>query len=545
MEPKILIEEAIYTILQSHHDLERSSVKLDVPKDIKNGDLTTNICLQMARLFKSSPRDVATILVNELDLDMLQIDKIDIAGPGFLNITLKKDLLTKTIDEVLLSGSSYGQLPSNGKRILIEFVSVNPTGDIHIGHARGAAAGSTLANILKKAGYHVEQEYYVNDGGNQINILADSLYVRYQQLFGIDVELDEDAYHGEDIIRIATKIKDAYGDHYVSNFDRAFFKEYGVNSLLDNIKEDLDAFGVKFDQFFYESKLHNNHDVQLTVDQLSSLGYTYKKDNALWLKTSEFFDVKDRVIQKGDGTFTYLTPDIAYHVNKYQRGYHRLINILGSDHHGYINRLKSSMKMLGHNENDLDVLLLQMVKVIQNGEEVKMSKRSGKAITLSDLMDEVSSDPIRYFFAMRSLNTQMDLDLDLALRKSNENPVFYVQYAHARIESIMNMASDKGIDFSRFEGSYQHIQTNTEQALLNQFTLFKDTISSASETLEPHKVTNYLKDLATLVHRFYNETKVLSGEETATIERLRLLKAAQIILKNGLELVGVSAPLSM
>jgi arginyl-tRNA synthetase len=545
MEPKTQIEDAIYSILNSHQNIERSSVKLDVPKDIKNGDLTTNVCLQMARLFKSSPKDVASIILKEINLDALQIDKIDIAGPGFINITLKKNLLTKIIDDVILSGSSFGQYPSNGERILIEFVSVNPTGDIHIGHARGAAAGSTLSNILKKAGYEVEQEYYVNDGGNQINILAESLHVRYQQLLGIDVKLDEDAYHGEDIIRIAKQIKAEYGEKFINNFDKSFFKEYGVNSLLENIKRDLDVFGVTFDRFFYESKLHNDNDVQATVDQLANLGYTYKKENALWLKTSDFFDEKDRVIQKGDGSFTYLTPDIAYHVNKYQRGYNRLINILGSDHHGYINRLKSSMKMLGHNENDLDVLLLQMVKVIQNGEEVKMSKRSGKAITLSDLMDEVSRDPIRYFFAMRSLNTQMDLDLDLALRKSNENPVFYVQYAHARIESIMKMASEKGLDFNDFNDQYRHIETETEQALLNQFTLFKETIVSASETLEPHKVTNYLKDLATLVHRFYNETKVLNGEESASIERLRLLKAAQIILKNGLQLVGVSAPLSM
>ena len=424
-------------------------VSIEVPKGKENGDYSTNIAMKLARLAKKAPIIIAEEIINQFNKENLFITKMEVAKPGFINIYLDKVFLTNMITDINEKGSDYGNLDiGEGEHYNIEYVSVNPTGSLHIGHARGASAGDSISRIMRKAGYKVTREYYVNDGGNQIHNLAISIDARYKQLFGKDVAIPKDGYHGNEITVAAKEIKKEYNDRFMHEDGYEFFKNYGVNSLLDILKKDLNDFRVDFDVWFSEKTLYDNHLVEKTVDLLKKNNLTYEKDGAIWLKTSEYNDEKDRVIIKSDGTYTYITPDIAYHVNKFERGYTKLIDILGADHHGYIDRLKASIEMLTGEKNLLEVEILQMVRVIQDGKEVKMSKRSGKAITLRDIIDEVGVDPIRYFFAMRSLNTHMDLDLDLALKQTNENPVYYVQYAHARINSIFNNAKQKGFDIN-------------------------------------------------------------------------------------------------
>jgi arginyl-tRNA synthetase len=422
---------------------------------------------------------------------------------------------------------------------------VNPTGALHIGHARGAAAEDSLCRILQKAGYQVTKEYYVNDAGNQIHNLAVSLEARYKQLFGMDVELPEDGYHGPEIMETAKAIKASYQDRFLHEDGYQFFREYGVTSLLEELKKDLRDFNVTFDVWFSEQSLYDEDMVHKTVDYLTENGFTYEQDGAIWLKTSLFEDEKDRVIVKSDQTFTYLTPDIAYHKNKLERGYTKLIDILGGDHHGYINRLKAAIEMVGGKSDLLEVELLQMVKVMQNGVEVKMSKRSGKAITIRDLLDEVGKDPIRYFFAARSLNTQMDLDLDLAIRQTNENPVYYVQYAHARINSIFETAKEQGIDINNLPTSFSTITNEKAYDLVQALANYPNAIEQSALSRAPHKLTNYIYQLASHFHSFYNAEHVITVDQMKTKEHLALLSAVQIVLQDALSLIGVSAPTKM
>jgi len=443
-------------------------------------------------------------------------------------------------------GDSYGNLEiGNDEHVNVEFVSVNPTGHIHIGHARGAAAGDSICRILSKAGYDVTREYYVNDAGNQIHNLALSIKVRYKELLGETVEMPEDGYYGPEIIETAKEVIALYGNKYLKEDGYEFFRKYGVDSLLAGLKKDLEEFRVTFDVFFSEKSLYEKNAVKETVQYLIDNDFTYEKDGAVWLKTSNYTDEKDRVIIRSDGLYTYITPDIAYHKNKLDRGFTKLIDVLGSDHHGYIPRLKAAIEMVGGKSDSLDVELLQMVKVIQDGEEVKMSKRSGKAITLRELIDEVGVDPIRYFFAMRSLNTQMDLDLDLALKQTNENPVYYAQYAHARINSIFNSATEKGIDITTFKTSFNTITNDKAFELIAVLGSYPDVIKHAAINRTPHKVTNFINQLASAFHSFYNAEHVITSDQEKTLEHLSLLNAVRIVLKNALQLVGVSAPEKM
>lgn len=525
---------------------ENIDIVLETPKDKVNGDLSSNVAMRYARVARKAPFMIAEEIKNNLKTEGLFIEELVVANPGFINFYLDKTFLLDTINEINKLESDFGNLNLGaGEHYNIEFVSVNPTGALHIGHARGAAAGDSLCRILKKAGYEVTKEYYVNDAGNQIHNLAVSIDARYKQLFDLEVSLPEDGYYGPEIIETAKQIKEKYGEKYLKEDGYEFFRKYGVDSLLELLGKDLKEFNVEFDVWFSEKSLYDNNVVQQTIDYLIDNGHTYEQDGAIWLKTSDYNDEKDRVIIKSDKTFTYLTPDIAYHKNKLDRGYTKLIDILGGDHHGYINRLKAAIEMVGGKSDLLEVELLQMVKVLQNGVEVKMSKRSGKAIVLGDLVQEVGSDPIRYFFAARSLNTQMDLDLDLAIRQTNENPVYYVQYAHARINSIFEGAKTKGVDITNLPTKFTTISNPKAFDLVNILANYPNAIELAANQRAPHKLTNYIQTLASAFHSFYNAEQVITTDQQKTREHLSLLNATRIVLKDSLSLIGVSAPNKM
>ncbi len=510
---------------------------LEEPKDRSHGDWSTNTAMRIAKTAKINPRVLAKQIIQKIDLEQLAVEKLEIAGPGFINIFLKKDNYYKLINNVIKSGKNYGNSKiGNNKKVLFEYVSANPTGYLHIGHARGGAYGDSLSNIMRKAGYDVHREFYVNDAGNQIDNLAKSLEVRYLEQLGIVKEMPKDGYFGKEIIDLAKKIVLKYQDKYLENGSE-FFKEYGLSSLLKNLKQHLKEYRVEFDQWYRERDLFTDNLVDKVISQLRDKNYTYNSEGAEWLKTSQFTDEKDRVIYTSDGRNTYLVPDIAYHQSKFERGYDILIDVFGADHHGYIERLKSSMEMLGHDSSKLEFEILQMVKVYQNGEEVKMSKRSGKAIGLQDLIEEVGVDPIRYFFAARALSSPMELDLDLALRKTNENPVYYAQYAHARICSVLKLANEQGITDTEVE-EYRHLNENANQ-ILKLIGNYQQVIEECAIKRIPHKLTNYIQNLASEFHSYYNLEKILSKNELETKEKLQFIKAVKIVLKDALNLIGV------
>ncbi len=543
---KNIRQEFKNTLVNLGYFSEDLEISIEIPKGNENGDYSSNIAMKLARVARKAPLKIAEEIIELFNKDDLFISKIEVAKPGFINIFLDKAFLTSIITDVNNLNSDYGNLDlGEGEHYNIEFVSVNPTGSLHIGHARGASAGDSISRIMKKAGYQVTKEYYVNDAGNQIHNLAVSIDARYKQLFGKDVKIPDDGYHGPEILEAAKKVKEEFNDRFMKEDGYEFFKKFGVESLLEVLQKDLSDFGVTFDVWFSEKSLYDNKLVQKAITFLEENDYTYRLDGALWLKTSEFGDEKDRVIVKSDGTYTYLAPDIAYHKNKLERGYTKLIDILGGDHHGYIDRLKAAIEMVGGKSNILEVEILQMVKVIQNGEEVKMSKRSGKAITLRDIIDEVGVDPVRYFFAMRSLNTHMDLDLDLALKQTNENPVYYVQYAHARINSIFKTAKDKGFDTSNLPKEFVTISSEKAFDLIQLLGNYSEAIRQSAIQKAPHKITNYVNNLASSFHSYYNDEQVITDDHLKTMERLSLLNATRIVLKDALSLVGVSAPNKM
>lgn len=521
-------------------------IVLETPKDKTNGDYSANVAMRYARVARKAPIMIANEIVENLSKENCFINEIVVANPGFINFYLDKSFLLEIINKINEQGSLYGQQPmKENEHYNIEFVSANPTGTLHIGHARGAAAGDAMCRVLQKAGYKVTKEFYVNDAGNQIHNLAVSLDARYKQLFDIKIDLPEDGYYGKEIIETAKQIKELVGDKYVKEDGYEYFRQFGVETLLDHLRKDLGDFRVEFDVWFSEKSLYDNDEVNNVITLLKDNGNTYLEDGAVWLKTTDYNDEKDRVIVKSDGTLTYLTPDIAYHKNKLDRGYTKLIDILGGDHHGYINRLKAAIEMVGGKSDLLEVELLQMVKVLQNGEEVKMSKRSGKAITLRDLIDEVGADPIRYFFAARSLNSQMDLDLDLAIRQTNENPVYYVQYAHARINSIFEKAKEQGIEATNLPTEFTSLKGDKLFDLVTLLVNYPNVIEFAAQERAPHKLTNYITQLASSFHSFYNAQQVITDNIEETRERLALLNATKIVIKDALSLIGVSAPNKM
>ncbi|MCT2344319.1 arginine--tRNA ligase [Niallia taxi] len=524
-------------------------VILELPKDKAHGDYSTNMAMQLARVAKKAPRAIAEAIIDNFDQTKASIEKVEIAGPGFINFYMNNRYLADLIPTILEAGDAYGETSfGNKEKVQVEFVSANPTGDLHLGHARGAAVGDSLCNILDKAGYDVSREYYINDAGNQINNLALSVEARYFQALGQDKEMPADGYHGEDIIGIGKKLAEEFGDKFVhveekERFD--FFRTYGLKYEMGKLKQDLEDFRVPFDVWYSETSLYENGKIDVALNSLRENGYIYEEDGATWLRSMDFGDDKNRVLIKNDGSYTYLTPDIAYHKDKLERGFTKLINVWGADHHGYIPRMRAAIQALGYDKDALEVEIIQLVHLYKNGEKMKMSKRTGKAVTMRDLVEEVGLDATRYFFAMRSADTHLDFDLDLAVSQSNENPVYYAQYAHARIASILRQGKEQGIELDN-NLDVSHITAEKEFDLLKKLGEFPQAVTEAAAKRMPHRITNYIYDLASTFHSFYNAEKVLDADNMErTKARLALIQSTKITLKNALHLIGVSAPEKM
>ncbi|MBQ5419988.1 MAG: arginine--tRNA ligase [Selenomonas sp.] len=524
---------------------ELPKVVLEVPPQKEFGDFATNFAMQSARVFHKAPRQIAEELVKRIEGDWL--DHAQIAGPGFLNFYLKGNVLYDSFQKILAAGESYGQLPKkDAPKIQVEYVSANPTGLLHVGHGRGAAAGSALVNLLRAAGYPVESEYYINDAGNQMNNLARSVNARYLELLGQDVEFPEDGYHGQDIIDTAQRIIDKEGDKYLSMSDEErmdIFKDLAYVEKLATLKEDLESFNVTFDKWFSERTLHPEA-VNAAVKILQDNGNIYEQDGALWLKSTAYGDDKDRVVIRDNGVPTYLAADIAYHHNKYERGFDRLINIWGADHHGYVCRVKAAMDALGHDSEKLTVLLLQMVALYRGGELVKMSKRTGQSVTLNELMEEVGTDAARYFFLMRSLDSQLDFDLDLAKKKSNDNPVYYIQYAHARICSIFRQAEENKLAVGA-QPELSLLTDESELDLIKKIEEYPEEIERAARDYAPQRIARYSYDLASAFHSFYNRCRIVGVEPKLAEARLALVQVTAHVIRHSLGILGVSAPEQM
>lgn len=522
-------------------------IVIEIPKEAEHGDYSSNIAMQLTKILKRNPREIATTIIEAIDKESADIETIQIAGPGFINLFMKKNAMTSIINEVIAEKDAYGKsLYGNGVKYNVEFVSANPTGDLHLGHAKGAAVGDSICRIMTAAGYDVTREYYINDAGNQITNLALSLQARYLQEFGQEAPIPEDGYHGKDIQDIAAVLKEEVGDRYVGvdqNEALKYFKQEGTKRELQKIKDILETFRVSFDVWFSETSLYEEEKVVPVIDRLKAAGYTYEQEGALWFASTKFGDDKDRVLIKSDGSYTYLTPDIGYHLDKLERGYEYLVDLLGADHHGYINRMKAAIQALGYNDNQLNIDIIQMVRMIENGKEVKMSKRTGNAVTIRDLIEDIGVDATRYFFVAKAANTPFDFDLGLAKSKSNENPVYYAQYAHARMCSILQQASTSGITLTN---SFTLLQHPKEIELVKHINEFRNEIIDSARLRAPHKIANYVQKLAQLFHSFYNDCYVIDKENVAlSCQRLTLVKATKITLKNALNLLGVSAPENM
>lgn len=529
-------------------DGEYPDVLLEVPPQKEFGDFATNIAMQSARIAHKSPRMIADILLKHLDAPWLE--KAEVAGAGFINFFLKHDIIYDTLCHILEQGKQYGQAPLRAEdTVQVEYVSANPTGPLHVGHGRGAAYGSALVNLLRAAGYNVQSEYYINDAGNQMNNLAASVNARYLELFGKKAEIPENGYHGADIIDTARAIIEQDGDKYLQMDEKdrlEIFKNRAYEEKLKALKRDLESFNVTFDKWFSERTLHPEA-IKKACETLKGNGNMYEKDGALWLKSTEYGDDKDRVVIRDNGVPTYLAADIAYHKNKYERQFKKLINIWGADHHGYVARVKAAMAALGLDPNQLEILLLQMVSLFRNGELVKMSKRTGQAITLNELIEEVGTDAARYFFIMRSLDTQLDFDLDLAKSHSNENPVYYIQYANARIFSIYKQIAENGdvFDMTWKNTKWDKLKEERELALIKKMAAYPEEIRKAAADRAPHRIAHFVYEMAGLFHAFYNNCHIIQTDKELEEARLALVTAVQITIANCLAVLGISAPETM
>lgn len=523
---------------------------VEIPNDKAHGDFSCNAALVSAKTFRQNPRNIAAMIVENAVLDGTAFEKIELAGPGFLNFFVGKNWFAETVNAVLSEKENYGKTDDgNGKRVLVEFVSANPTGPMHIGNARGGALGDCLASLLEYAGYYVEREFYINDAGNQINKFALSLDIRYRQYFGDAVEMPEDAYHGQDIIDHAENFAKEYGDKYISASEeerRKALVDYALPINIKGLEEDLLKYRIKYDTWFKESTLHNDGSVAEIVELIKEKGYTYEQDGALWFKSSELGDDKDRVLIRANGVPTYSVPDIAYHYNKLvKRKFDIAIDVLGADHHGYIPRMRAALTALGVDASRLDVVIMQMVRLVRNGETVKLSKRSGKAITLSTLLDEIPMDAARFFFNLRDPNTHFEFDLDLAIEESSKNPVYYVQYAHARICRILEKQKEEGHECRNMPENQLVFTETAEIELIRHLATLPDVISEGAKTYNPSLITRYLIELAQHFHKFYDACPIKGTEETILQSRLSLCTAVKTVLKNLLDLLKVEAPEKM
>ena len=524
-------------------EAEIPAVELEVPPKKELGDFATNFAMKSARAFHKSPRQIAEALAERFSRD--GIDRVEIAGPGFINFYLTQDVIYESLRTAIAAGENYGNLPKkDAEKIQVEYVSANPTGPLHVGHGRGAAVGSALVNLLRAAGYDVEAEYYINDAGNQIDHLAESVNARYLQLCGQNVEVPEDGYRGQDIVETARRIKEKDGDIYISMPEAerlSIFKERALAEKLAALKEDLAAFNVKYDVWFSERTLHPDK-VNAAVEKLRANGNIYEKDGALWLRSTDYGDDKDRVVIRAGGEPTYLAADIAYHKDKFERGFGRVINLWGADHHGYICRVKAAIQAMGGNPDKLTVMLLQMVSLLRGGEAVKMSKRTGESVTLAELIEEVGTDAARYFFVMRSPDSQLDFDIDLAKSQSSENPVYYVQYAHARIKSVFRQAEETGLSKS---DAFELLTDESELALIKKIEEYPREVEKAAADLAPQRIARVAHEMASAFHSFYSRCRIMGVEPKLAGARLALAGMTAQVIRHALGILGVSAPEKM
>ena len=556
-----------------------SKVRLDHTKDKSHGDYATNIALMLAKQAKTSPLELAKIIVNQLE-DASFIKKTEIAGPGFINFFLSDASSTSIVSEIIELGEMYGKSEiGKGQSILLEYVSANPTGPLHVGHGRGAAYGATVSNLLRNIGFKVDNEYYVNDAGRQMDILTVSIFLRYLSLCGEQIRFPDNGYQGQYINDIADNIVVESGESFKQSADIVFENickdgieggdkeshidelivrakdllgdnfqtifQVGIESILGGIKDDLADFGVRFEKWFSEQSLIDSGLSESCITRLKDSGHIYKKDGALWFKTTNYGDEKDRVVVRDNGNHTYFASDIAYHLEKLERGYDKIINVWGADHHGYIPRVKASIGALGHKPDKLEILLVQFANLYRGGQKVQMSTRSGSFVTLEDLRKEVGNDAARFFYILRKSEQHMDFDLDLAKSKTNENPVFYIQYAHARICSVFRQANEKGFESNLEDANLSLLTEEVEKNILRELSRYKSVIESAAIQYEPHQLAYYLRDLATQFHSYYNACTFILEDQDLTQARLSLIHAAKQILRNGLSILGVGAPESM
>ena len=521
---------------------------VEKPSNKANGDFSSNIAMACAKSFKKAPRAIAQNIADHLDLSGTVFERMEIAGPGFLNFFLSGEYYSSILRDIFVCGDDYGRSDyGNGKKIIVEFVSANPTGPMHIGNARGGAIGDCLAGVLDRAGYNVWREFYVNDAGNQIEKFATSLEVRYLQHFKDDIEMPEDAYHGADITEHAENFIKEYGDKYVespSEERRKALVEFALPKNIQGLERDLKRYRITYDNWFKESSLHKDGSVDKVISALKEKGVTYEQDGALWFKASEFGNDKDIVLIRANGLPTYIVPDIAYHYNKLvTRGFDKAVDVLGADHHGYVPRMKAALTALGLDAGRLDVVIMQMVRLVRDGETIKLSKRSGKAITLNTLIDEIPLDAARFFFNLREPNSHFDFDLELAAKKSSENPVYYVQYAHARICSIIKKAQEMGVELrTPTDEELLMLNSSEERELISHLSMLTNEIVAAAKAYDPAKITHYVTQLATLFHKFYNAQRVMCDDEGLMQARLYLCTAVKNTISNILNMLKITAP---
>lgn len=522
------------------------AVELEVPKEKSHGDLATNVAMQLTREVKLAPRRIAEVLIQHLNLAGTFVESVEIAGPGFINLRLNNQWLYQVLRDIEEQGEAYGRSNyGQGKKVLLEFVSANPVGPMNVVNARAAAVGDTLANIMEAAGYDVSREYYVNDAGRQAHLFGLSILARYREMAGLEVEFPEDGYAADYVTQLAGILRQEVPDLLEKSQDEqeAFCKRWGTDRMVEQQKADLAAFGVEFDHWFRERELHEGGYLQEVIQFLQDAGYLYEEDGAIWFASTRFGDDKDRVMIKSDGEPTYLTPDVAYHWNKYRRGFEHLIDIWGPDHHGYIARMRAAIQALGYPADSFEVIILQLVTLLRHGEKVRMSKRAGQFVTMKELLDEVGKDAARYFFLMRAPDSHLDFDLALAVEQSQENPVYYIQYAHARICSILRQAQESGIEVPKAaEAQLDLLQTEEELDLIKKLAQLPEEIIQAAERREPHRIARYCYELASSFHSFYTHCRVLGEEEALQGARLVLVQAVKQVLRTALRILGVSAP---
>jgi len=553
---KHVIEQLVLSALgkaKNNGDLEiaeEPEIVIEKPKDPKLGDFSTNLAMTLAKPERKNPKVIAEVICKYLINGGGQVERVETAGPGFINLKMTRSFFFSRLLQVAESGEDFGS-STVGKRqkVLVEYVSANPTGPLHVGHGRGAAVGNALCNILKKAGFDLKSEYYVNDVGNQMNILGRSTRLRYQEILHKAVEFPQDHYQGDYIKDIAREIIDQHGEEFLEQSDEEvlpFFRQFASKWVLDGIKTDLREFRVEFDGWFSEKTLYEDDSVDNALGWLREKGFVYEKDGAVWLKSSAFQDDKDRVIVKQNGDQTYFCSDIAYHQNKIHRGFENLIDIFGADHHGYVPRMQAVMEALGYDRDVFKALLVQFVSLKRGGEKVAMSTRSGEFVTLKEVVDEVGVDAARYFFLSRSCDSHLDFDLELAKKETPENPVFYIQYAHARICNVFLTALNQGItvpDDSEVDLSV--LVEDEEFALIKNILVFPEVVEKSAMALEVHRISHYLHDLVTGFHSYYNRHRVVTENKSLTLARLFLLRCLRITIRNGLTLMGISAPEKM